>query len=789
MSASRDLPILSVIVVVHDMEREAPRTLLTLTPGYQGLPAELYEVIVVDNGSPRPLGEARVREMAEHFKYVYLEPGNPSPVEALNLGASLSRGRLMGFMIDGARMLSPGVLRYALRANRAYDNPVVSTLGYHLGQCAQPLAVARGYDQAEEDRLLDSVDWRRDGYELFRISAPAQSSRFGCFAPISESNCLFVTPEAFDAVGGFHPGFATRGGGLANLDFYREVCELPGTELVVLLGEGSFHQFHDGAMTGKTEEEGARFSALLHEEYVGIRGRPFRPPAVTFDVLGRAPSVLLPLLGESPERYAAFRREQPDVAEAFESAPRPPSRVADADEPGRAIIILGMHRSGTSVLAGTLQEAGLDLGDVVRVAPHNRKGNRENRAIQHMQENLLETNGGSWSDVPNVVRWSDLHRAVRDEFIAGFRGASVWGFKDPRTLFTLDGWLEVLPHAELVGIFRQPVLVASSLQRRDGFTFEQGLDLWRRYNEKLLERHRARPFPLIEFHDDPELLREQLGHLCRSLRLPGGFRALRFFDDELRTRLEPGGRDPGDALEIYEELRSRASPLGPDNADDAPPEGYRRQLSEEEIAQGAHRGFVGGLWEQIGRLQFDFLRERGLRPGDRLLDVGCGALRGGVHFIRYLDPGGYYGVDMNESLLAAAARVELPAAGLTERRPHLLLNDRFEFRRFGVTFRWALAQSVFTHLPLDSIERCLVNVAEVLEPGGRFYATFFEAPTERHVEEIQRPDGIVTHADADPFHHHPRVFESLVANLPLTVRNLGGWEHPRAQHILEFVRL
>ena len=562
MRAPADPTILSVVVVVHDMEREAPRTLYTLTPGYQGLPPSLYEVIVVDNGSRPPLGEARVRGIADHFQYVYVEPGNPSPVEALNLGASLSRGRLMGFLIDGARLLSPGILQYAARAARAYDNPVVSTMGYHLGNEPQPTAVARGYDQAAEDRLLASVDWRSDGYELFRISTPALSSADGWFAPMSESNCVFVTPETFAAVGGFHRGFETPGGGMANLDFYREVCERPETELVVLLGEGSFHQFHDGAMTGQTMEEVSRRGARLLEEYERVRGRPFSPPAVSGDFLGHVPPVLHPEFGDSPEGYDRFRREKPAVARVFEASPRPPNRITGADEKNRSIIILGMHRSGTSALAGSLQENGLELGEIVRAAPHNRKGNRESWAILHMQEDLLQKNGGSWKDVPDVVRWFDLHRAVRDAFIDGFQGAKVWGFKDPRTLLTLEGWLEVLPDAELVGIFRHPIRVASSLHERDGLALEEGVALWRRYNEKLLALHRRRSFPLVEFHEDPEVFRAKLRQLGEALRLPGRFRALRFFEDGLRHRLDVERGDLGTAREMYEELRSRELPPG-----------------------------------------------------------------------------------------------------------------------------------------------------------------------------------------------------------------------------------
>ncbi|MEZ5285164.1 MAG: hypothetical protein R2712_10220 [Vicinamibacterales bacterium] len=76
-------------------------------------------------------------------------------------------------MVDGARMLSPGVLGYAHQAARAYRRPVVSTLGFHLGHEPQVTAMTRGYDQAVEDTLLDTVDWRGNGYELFRISTPA----------------------------------------------------------------------------------------------------------------------------------------------------------------------------------------------------------------------------------------------------------------------------------------------------------------------------------------------------------------------------------------------------------------------------------------------------------------------------------------------------------------------------------------------------------------------------------------------------------------------------------------
>src|SRR5436309_1445834 len=90
---------------------------------------------------------------------------------------------------------------------------------------------------------------------------------------------------------------------------------------------------------------------------------------------------------------------------------------------------------------------------------------------------------------------------------------------------------------------------------------------------------------------------------------------------------------------------------------------YLKQLTDRDIRKGAHRDAVGGMWDEIGRLQFEFIRGRGLQQGHKLLDVGCGSLRGGVHFARYLDAGNYYGTDLNPSYLKAGLEVEIPAAG------------------------------------------------------------------------------------------------------------------------------
>src|SRR5208282_4584116 len=83
---------------------------------------------------------------------------------------------------------------------------------------------------------------------------------------------------------------------------------------------------------------------------------------------------------------------------------------------------------------------------------------------------------------------------------------------------------------------------------------------------------------------------------------------------------------------------------------------YGQQLTNAEIRSGSHREFVGGMWDEIGALQFEFLKEQGLAPGHRLVDIGCGCLRGGVHFVPYLQKGGYCGIDLNASLIEAGRK-------------------------------------------------------------------------------------------------------------------------------------
>lgn len=170
------------------------------------------------------------------------------------------------------------------------------------------------------------------------------------------------------------------------------------------------------------------------------------------------------------------------------------------------IIIIGMHRSGTSLVTRLLEALGLFVGVW-------KDENHESFFFMQLNQSLLNQAGGSW-DNPQPVQWLLDHSAARRRTVEGLRGllnsprvvlytgptglvlgqrplaaTAPWGWKDPRNTYTLPLWLDLFPEARVVHVKRHGVDVARSLQVRGERYLEQPVPGPRRF----LESFRARP--------------------------------------------------------------------------------------------------------------------------------------------------------------------------------------------------------------------------------------------------------------------------------------------------------
>lgn len=228
-------------------------------------------------------------------------------------------------------------------------------------------------------------------------------------------------------------------------------------------------------------------------------------------------------------------------------------------QPQQILCVLGMHRSGTSCLTGSLQEAGLYLGDCHTWNPHNLKGNRENQDIVDINDRVLADNGGAWDHPPERVTWSEAHRELVRNLFAVYAEHPLFGFKDPRTLLVVDGWKALFPGMRFIGIFRHPNAVAQSLHNRSGMPHEQGLELWYEYNRRLLRQYREGAFPLLCFDDEPEVFQDKLHRVLHDLGFAAHEWEGEFYDQVLRSaHRDTSTALPWHARRLYRKLQRLA---------------------------------------------------------------------------------------------------------------------------------------------------------------------------------------------------------------------------------------
>jgi hypothetical protein len=230
------------------------------------------------------------------------------------------------------------------------------------------------------------------------------------------------------------------------------------------------------------------------------------------------------------------------------------------------IIVLGMHRSGTSLLTGRLEAAGMYVGQVNTAARYNAKGNRENEDLRHFHDLMLASRGYDWKTPPDhPVEWTPEEKAKVLDILRPFVGKELWGFKDPRTIWLLEGYLELFPSCKLIATVRHPTAVEKSLNARHKgiqLSLEEGRSLWRVTNEKLLCLRQMHALTLLRFSNmgiaDP-LFSEPFDRFVKSCGL--AMHAAEFYDRDLVHQADLSLSDDDQDRDLWRRLIAAIDPI------------------------------------------------------------------------------------------------------------------------------------------------------------------------------------------------------------------------------------
>ena len=158
-----------------------------------------------------------------------------------------------------------------------------------------------------------------------------------------------------------------------------------------------------------------------------------------------------------------------------------------------AIVITGMHRSGTSLTSSLLQHAGVNIGEKLLPATSaNPRGFFEDVDFYEYHESLLHQRGQTYLRIDNNFTFqpTDSETERARQLIAERSHRPFWGWKDPRTSLFLDFWHQLLPDGRFLFVYRNPIEVLLSLLRRGDVdrypSLMTGLNAWYTYNSNIL---------------------------------------------------------------------------------------------------------------------------------------------------------------------------------------------------------------------------------------------------------------------------------------------------------------
>lgn len=217
------------------------------------------------------------------------------------------------------------------------------------------------------------------------------------------------------------------------------------------------------------------------------------------------------------------------------------------------VVVLGMHRSGTSAVAGLLSHLGAQFGDrLIPPGPDNTKGFFEDSELVALNDEILAELGLSWKscvradwDDATILRLLDKYGEQSHSLIKRLisTGSNIAGMKDPRVARLLPFWTKIFSQTEIrvnvIWVLRNPTAVYKSLQHRNGYSENVSLALWSRYNLDILEFTPKTRLKIVDFDD---ALSDELSiasQFSTAYKLP-------FSKDEYRSFFDPSMRHSTD---------------------------------------------------------------------------------------------------------------------------------------------------------------------------------------------------------------------------------------------------
>ena len=221
---------------------------------------------------------------------------------------------------------------------------------------------------------------------------------------------------------------------------------------------------------------------------------------------------------------------------------------------------------------------------------------------------------------------------------------------------------------------------------------------------------------------------------------------------------------------------------------------------DDEAEKEKFKSEIGGSWEEIGNLGFSFIKDK-IKPSESIIDIGCGSLRIGRFLVDYLEPGNYFGVEMQERLLNSAVYDVIGVERFKEKKPKLITSSEFNFQEFKEFWPDAkipcvgLAQSLFTHLNFKDMKACFNNLKDFVGDSFTLYATFHSHQGAQHEPDYDKSNihllkggrhlgGDPSLSDSDShtdFWYTREDLEEVAKSVGWNLEDVFDWNHPRYQ--------